>query len=208
MGKKMIYWAPIVILFVVFIIFAPSKKLLVCMKSPQHPLEQFRYCPKCGSPRFVEHNEKSKECRDCGFVYYFNPSAATVAFILDEENRLLVVRRSKEPARGTLDLPGGFCDLHETGEEGVVREVGEETGLEVTETEFCFSLPNTYLYSGFTVHTIDMFFRCRVRDTAVCRAMDDAAEAMWIPLQDIRPEEFGLDSVRRGVETFLSKSYI
>ena len=59
-----------------------------------HPLEQFRYCPKCGSAHFVEHNGKSKECRDCGFVYYFNPSAATVAVILKSEKRDVSARPS------------------------------------------------------------------------------------------------------------------
>lgn len=180
----------------------------------EHPLEQFHYCPKCGSPHFGEHNAKSKQCRDCGFTYYFNPSAATVAFILrqrkggadaaPEEQELLVVRRAKEPARGTLDLPGGFSDTDETSEEGVRREVREETGLEVEETEFLFSLPNRYPYSGFTVHTIDMFYRCRVRDTEGGRAMDDAAELLWIPLRKVRPEEFGLGSIRRGVKKFLA----
>ena len=41
------------------------------------------------------------------FVYYFNPSSATVALILNERDELLVCRRAKEPAKGTLDLPGG-----------------------------------------------------------------------------------------------------
>ncbi|MBR3727141.1 MAG: NUDIX domain-containing protein [Prevotella sp.] len=179
----------------------------------QHPLHQFHYCPKCGSQRFVEHNAKSKECLDCGFVYYFNPSAATVAFILRAKEEglkskdnweILVTRRAKEPARGTLDLPGGFCDMFETGEEGVCREVKEETGLDVTSTQFVFSLPNTYLYSGFLVHTVDMFFLCQVRDSDICHAMDDAAELIWIPLQDLRPDDFGLDSIRLGIKKFLS----
>lgn len=180
-----------------------------------HPLEQFRFCPKCGSKHFVEHNQKSKECRDCGFVYYFNPSAATVAVILRSEKRkgrsekrddssLLVVRRGKEPAKGTLDLPGGFCDMFETGEEGVAREVKEETGLEVVDTKFLFSLPNTYLYSGFLVHTVDMFFLCQVENCGECHAMDDAAELMWVPLSEVRPEDFGLTSVRQGVVKFLA----
>ncbi len=170
-----------------------------------HPLEQFHYCPRCGSARFEEHNEKSKQCRDCGFTYYFNPSAATVAFILNERQELLVVRRAKEPAKGTLDLPGGFSDLWETSEEGVCREVKEETGLDVTGVEFQFSIPNRYLYSGFVVHTMDMFYLCHVSDTSGCHAMDDAAELMWVPLQDVSPALFGLDSVRDGIKKFLAK---
>ena len=82
-----------------------------------HPLELFKYCPKCGSSAFVENNEKSKRCEDCGFVYYFNASSATVAFILNEQGELLVCRRAKEPKKGTLDLVGGFVDRFETGED-------------------------------------------------------------------------------------------
>lgn len=80
-----------------------------------HPLVLFRYCPRCGSSRFEEHNEKAKKCRDCGFVYYFNSCSATVALILNSRNELLVTRRAKEPAKGTFDLPGGFIDMYETG---------------------------------------------------------------------------------------------
>ena len=57
----------------------------------EHPLNQFKYCPKCGSAAFEIHNEKSKQCTDCGFVYYFNPSSATVALILNEKDELLAV---------------------------------------------------------------------------------------------------------------------
>ena len=139
----------------------------------EHPLSQFKYCPKCGSAHFEVHNEKSKQCADCGFVYYFNPSSATVALILNERDELLVCRRAKEPAKGTLDLPGGFIDMTETGEEGVAREVREETGMKVAKAEYLFSLPNIYIYSGFP------------------------------PLKDIRTEEFGLGSIRKGVGIFL-----
>ena len=111
------------------------------------------------------HNEKSKKCADCGFVYYFNSSAATVAFILNGKGNCWFAGGEKEPAKGTLDLSGGFIDMFETGEEGVAREVKEETGLVVTEAKYLFSLPNTYLYSGFSlVHTLDQFFLCQVED--------------------------------------------
>lgn len=170
----------------------------------KHPLSQFKYCPKCGSNHFEIHNEKSKKCKDCDFVYYFNPSSATVALILNERNELLVCRRAKDPAKGTLDLPGGFIDMAETGEEGVSREVKEETDMVVTQAEYLFSIPNIYVYSGFPVHTLDMFFRCTVANTSHFKAMDDAADVFFMPLQDIHPEDFGLDSIRKGIQRFLS----
>ena len=170
-----------------------------------HPLELFKYCPKCGSSHFEIHNEKSKHCNDCGFTYYFNSSAATVAFILNKKNELLVCRRGKNPAKGTLDLPGGFIDMNETGEEGVAREVLEETGLKVKKAIYQFSLPNIYVYSGFPVHTLDMFFLCTVEDMSHFSAMDDVADSFFLPLSEIHPEDFGLDSIRRGLSLFLAQ---
>lgn len=169
----------------------------------EHPLSQFRYCPKCGSDHFDSHNEKSKQCANCGFVYYFNPSAATVALILNEKNELLVCRRAKDPAKGTLDLPGGFIDIAETAEEGVAREVREETGLKVDEAIYQFTLPNIYVYAGFPVHTLDMFFLCKVTNTNRIEANDDVADSFFLPLDAICPEEFGLDSIRKGLRSFL-----
>ena len=124
-----------------------------------HPLELFKYCPKCGSPHFEVNNEKSKRCADCGFVYYFNSSAATVAFILNDKNELLVCRRGKEPAKGTLDLSGGFIDMYETGEEGVAREVLEETGLQVRRLFISSHCPTLIFIQDFWyIHWICSFF--------------------------------------------------
>ena len=101
-----------------------------------HPLHQFTYCPKCGARTFVERNEKAKQCTTCGFVYYFNPSSAVACFIRNSKGELLLVRRAKEPAKGTLDLPGGFVDMYESAEDAAHREVKEETGLDVTNIPY------------------------------------------------------------------------
>lgn len=170
----------------------------------EHLLERFRYCPLCGSNHFVVNDGRSKRCESCGFTYYMNASAAYVAVIEKEDGKLLVVRRGREPAKGTLDLPGGFADPGETAEEGVAREVREETGLEVVETEYLFSLPNMYSFSGMTIPTQDHFFRCRVEDLSPLQAADDAAEVLWISPQNLHPEDFGLSSIRKGVERLAS----
>lgn len=163
-----------------------------------HPLEQFIHCPKCGGG-FVENDFKSKRCAECGFVYYLNPSSATVAVITDGNGKILVATRSKEPAKGTLDLPGGFCDCHESAEEGVVREVLEETGLAVTETRYLFSIPNIYIYSGMEVHTLDMFFECSVDSSASMRPADDVQELQWVSIKEVDASRFGLASIRAGI---------
>lgn len=169
-----------------------------------HPLALFKYCPRCGSARFIENDARSKRCADCGFTYYHNAAAATVAVIFNEMGQLLVGRRALEPAKGTLDLPGGFVDPGESIVEGCLREVREETGAEVTVERFLFSLPNVYRYSGFDVHTSDAFFLCRLLPGQTVTAHDDAASLSWVPVEQIRPDDFGLGSVREGVRRLLA----
>jgi len=173
------------------------------MPEKEHPLHLFKFCPVCGSDRFVVNNFKSKRCENCGFIYYFNPSSATVAVIINDKNELLVATRANEPAKGTYDLPGGFVDMDESGEEAVAREVEEETGLKIEEVRYLFSIPNLYMYSGFQVETTDMFFLCKTGKNVHFAAHDDVSELRFIALKDLEPEKFGLRSVRQGIERIM-----
>ena len=137
------------------------------------------------------------------FQLFLNASSATVALIVNEKDELLVVRRKNDPGKDMLDMPGGFVDMDETGEEAMAREVKEETGLEATEVSYQFSYPNTYLYSGFLVHTLDMFFKVKVKDLSHIEAMDDAAAYYWIPFSEIDIDKFAFDSIKKGLTRFL-----
>ena len=182
---------------------AVKKRLSLHIMS--HPLDIFSYCPVCGKEGFAVNNVKSKRCEACGFVLYFNAISATVAVIMNEKGAILVARRAKEPAKGTLDLPGGFADSMETAEEAVAREVFEESGMRVADTKYLFSLPNKYIYSGFEEHTLDMFFLCRIEPGDTPVANDDVEELMWMSLDDIQPGLFGLQSIRQGIKILKEK---
>lgn len=171
-----------------------------------HPLQKFQFCPSCGDSRWVVNNEKSKKCTGCGFVYYANVSAAVAVFIRNEKGDLLVCRRKKEPAAGTLDLPGGFVDIGETAHEAVVREIKEELNLCVTKSVFFTSIPNDYLYSGMIINTLDMLFTCEVENFSVLQADDDVSEAFFISLNTISPDDFGLNSIKKGIIAFLNEN--
>ena len=169
----------------------------------KHPLHLFEYCPRCGAAQFGVNDFKSKKCNNCGFIYYLNISAATAAFIIDKMNNLLVAKRAIEPAKGTLDLPGGFVDPFETAEEAIVREIKEETGLSVDHLTYRFSIPNIYTYSGFDIHTLDLFFEAKISDITAIKAADDVSELIWMKPDDIDPEQFGLTSIRQAVRKMI-----
>ncbi len=183
---------------VIYCIFVNQIALLL-NRIMSHPLDQFKFCPKCGSTDFIINNEKSKKCNHCGFIYYFNSSAATVAIILNQKEELLVARRAQEPAKGTFDLPGGFVDMYETGEEAIMREVKEETQLIVQEAIYQFSIPNLYNYSDFMVHTLDLFYLCKIDDFSGIKAQDDVASLQFIPFNNLQASDFGLPSIQQGI---------
>lgn len=171
-----------------------------------NPLFRFHFCPLCGSQRFVEHSWNARRCENCGFTFYTNPRGATVAVIVNEKDEILVGRRVNEPAKDSDDLVGGFMDLYETGEEAMIREIKEESGIEVSQSQlrYLFSLPNQYLFSGIVIHTIDLFFECRIDSRTAIQSMDDISGLRWIPIKEIDAEQFGLNSVRTGMKRYLS----
>ena len=169
--------------------------------------ETFDYCPRCGADRLEAHGVKAQHCQSCGFTYYHHPSAAVALLLRDRRGRLIVATRGKEPAKGTLDLPGGFVDKGETGEEAAQRELYEESGLRLPTEQFvyAFSLPNSYLYSGFLVPTLDLFYIVQLpSEMPAVRAMDDVAQLSWLAPAEIDPSRFGLISIRQGIARYLS----
>ena len=152
----------------------------------------FRFCPVCGSTHFESHNIKSKRCNGCGFVMYVNPAAAVAVFVLNNQGEILVCERGKEPHKGTLDLPGGFVDEQETAEEAVLRELKEELMLEAGNPDYLFSLPNEYLFSGWTLPTLDMFYMVQTNGNEQLVASDDVASCYYISPEKLDPAGFGL----------------
>lgn len=164
--------------------------------------EFMQYCPHCGSEAFQINNFKSKKCKQCNFSFYMNASAAVAAFVLNENGELLVCKRAKDPEAGTLDLPGGFVDYDETAEQAIARELSEELNARVISTKYLFSLPNSYLYSGLTIPTLDLFFECKLENYNTLKAADDVADYKFVKPNLLNPDDFGLKSIRNAVSEF------
>jgi ADP-ribose pyrophosphatase YjhB (NUDIX family) len=91
-----------------------------------------RFCSQCGgklTTKVIEDRERHY-CPACGFVQYQNPIPAAAVTII-QDAKILLVKRAVEPKKGLWSLPAGFLEMDETIEECAVREVKEETNLDV-----------------------------------------------------------------------------
>lgn len=108
------------------------------------------------------------------------PEVCVGALAVDED-AILLVRRGRGPAQGTWSLPGGRVEGGETLAEAVVRELGEETGLDGV----CDELVGWVERIGDGFHFVIFDFHVTVLDRRPPAAGDDAAEAAWVPLAEV-----------------------
>ncbi len=166
----------------------------------------FKYCPKCGVKGFLLSPEDNAfHCEACKFHYYLNAAAAVVALIVDENRNLLVVERGRKPAKGMLDLPGGFVDVGERAEDALQREIREELNLEIEQFSLLATFPNDYPYGDMIYFTLDLAFVCQVRDFSKIRAADDVVGYQFTPLHEIDLDLFGFESVKKIIEYYTQK---
>jgi NAD+ diphosphatase len=101
-------------------------------------MKPFRYCPDCATElTLIEQLEdggpKTRlRCPACGFTHWNNPTPVLAAVIecVDREGRVLLARNAAWPGR-FFGLVTGFMEAGETPQDGIRREVAEETALTV-----------------------------------------------------------------------------
>ncbi|TWT74243.1 NUDIX hydrolase [Allorhodopirellula solitaria] len=173
--------------------------------SGQRIEQAFAYCPRCGTPNATPGSIPF-QCGDCGLAIYFGPVAAVGGLVVDEQNRLLLVRRARDPGKHQWGLPGGFVDRGETAYEALAREIQEETQLILCHHELLTTGPNLYTHTGATADVLDMFFVCRVVAThPVELAASELCEYRWcVPDEEILGN-MAFPSNRIAVELWLSR---
>ena len=168
------------------------------------PSELFRHCPRCGAARPAENvGRVPLRCAACGLVFFFNPTVAAAAWVFDADRRALFLRRSHEPAKGKLAIPGGFVDIGETAEQALRRELREEVGLEVGPVAFVGSYPNLYPYRDVTYPVLDLIFTATAIEASSARPLDGADDIAWKRLADVAPDDLAFPSMRESLKVLL-----
>jgi ADP-ribose pyrophosphatase YjhB (NUDIX family) len=148
-----------------------------------------------------DHGVQRPKCPSCGFIHYRNPAPAAGAVIF-ERGRVLLVRRAHEPYIGKWTLPAGFIEWGESPEETAVREIKEETNLDIDLGELF------HVYSGDddprTRAILVLYFAKRV--SGDLQPGDDASEARWFGLNDIpTDDEIAFESHRQAIALLRDK---
>jgi 8-oxo-dGTP diphosphatase len=108
------------------------------------------------------------------------PIVAVGAIVVDHD-RLLLVRRGRDPAAGSWSVPGGRVEAGETLAEAVTRELREETGLEAV----CGAMLGWVERFDDDEHFVILDFEVTLVGDDQVVAGDDAAEARWVELHDV-----------------------
>lgn len=109
--------------------------------------------------------------------------SADVVVVSEDHSSMLLIQRKKDPYAGCWALPGGFMEMDESADLAAIRELKEETGLEVS------SVQQIGAYSGVDrdprgrVVTVAYFATAKTTDHFA--AADDAADARWFSLEEL-----------------------
>lgn len=144
-----------------------------------------RFCGRCGQPAVHDKKERMLRCPACGNQIYPRISPAVIVGVTDKD-RILMTRYAGREHKGNA-LIAGFCEIGETVEETVRREVMEEVGLKIRNIRYYKSQP-----WGFAGDLL-MGFYCEVDGAKTVRLDENELEsARWVSRSEIGSEPVNL----------------
>ncbi|MDH7564725.1 MAG: NUDIX hydrolase [Candidatus Bathyarchaeota archaeon] len=117
---------------------------------------------------------------------YPNQPIVGVGAVILSNSKILLEKRGNEPGKGKWSIPGGIVELGERLEDSVVREVKEETGLEVEDPQLLDVVSNMVLDGRGRVkyHFVIVDYLVKLKG-GKGKAADDAEELEWVPLEEV-----------------------
>uniref|UniRef100_A0A8C8RIT0 NAD(+) diphosphatase n=1 Tax=Pelusios castaneus TaxID=367368 RepID=A0A8C8RIT0_9SAUR len=149
-----------------------------------------QYCSKTGQPIKKNLAGSKRVCHTNGIIYYPQMSPAVITLVSDG-SRCLLARQASFP-KGMYSALAGFCDVGETLEETVRREVAEEVGLEVESLWYSASQHWPFLNSSLM---IAYHARVQPQQTKININKLELEAASWFSLEEV------VEALRRGAKS-------
>lgn len=149
-------------------------------------------------------SEENKANEGLKYSYkYPHPSVTTDCVIFGFDGvklKVLLVERGMAPYKGRWAFPGGFLNMDESAEEGALRELKEETGLEGAYIRQFYTFSAPQRDPRERVITIAYYALVRMQEV---KGGDDASDARWFALDEVPPLAFDHDQILRKAEKTL-----
>ena len=149
-------------------------------------------------------SEENKANEGLKYSYkYPHPSVTTDCVIFGFDGvklKVLLVERGMAPYKGRWAFPGGFLNMDESAEEGALRELKEETGLEGAYIRQFHTFSAPQRDPRERVITIAYYALVRMQEV---KGGDDASDARWFALDEVPPLAFDHDQILRKAEKTL-----
>ncbi len=163
-------------------------------------MTDFRYCPQCAKPLERQEHQNGEAfpgCPDGHFTHYDNPAAVAGA-VVRQDGKYLVLKRAQEPSKGKWEIPGGFINAGETAEETIIRELKEETGLDVRIVRYIGSFASVYGETG--TRTVGTSYLAEPTGGTFALS-DESEEHRWVGLDEF--PEMGHADDQQAVDAFV-----
>lgn len=153
------------------------------------------HCFRCGAslpgPRPVI-------CAACGYEAYNSARPTASLLIVDDADRILLLKRARAPQMGMWETPGGFGDGWEEPACTALREGREELGVDVVLGPFVGMYIGDYEFQGELFPVLDCFWVARLpQGQSIVLDPAESSQARWFGL-DALPE-LAFDTMRRAI---------
>lgn len=145
------------------------------------------FCGRCGERLEYSHQERAMICPSCGNVVYPKIAPAVIVGILNASGDKIVMTRYAGREYKGHALVAGFCEIGETAEDTVRREVLEEVGLHVRNIRYYKSQP-----WGFDSNLLFGYYCTADEDEPIHMDDGELAKAVWVSRDEIGEEERNL----------------
>lgn len=142
-----------------------------------------KFCIRCGTrleEKIYHDNHLHMVCPTCDWAYFPDPKVA-VAALIQQDGKILLVKRLFEPMQGYWALPAGFMNAEENPEQAAERECHEETGLLVKVDRLLTVITGRDHPRGADVVLV---YAAHIVSGTVS-ASDDAMDAAFFPVDDL-----------------------
>lgn len=162
---------------------------------------EMTYCPRCGQSLSdaLKFGRTRRVCDACGFIHFRDPKVAAVVLVT-QGDAILMVKRGVVPEKGKWSVPGGYIDFGEDPRDAAIREIVEETGLDVRITR----LIEVIGPDGSGGASIVIMFEAEVIGGSL-HAEDDVEEAAFFTADNLPAEIASFQSTQMMIADWLER---